>query len=671
MALSRESEFSLLRFLKAVGEAEQEVEGFRCRLAECSTFEPYAAFCLLDRFQNGSLTSSDFLYFLDHVERVNAESEIFHLVRHFDRDGDGRVSYAEFLDAILPSDVVLRSLATGRSRYALPMRLAPDAERTLGALLHRELCVYRDLEVRRRVLFSRYDFNLLDAFRFLDRFQQGYLTPEGLDRVYREYALDSLPLDIKSLFRRLDRDQDDRLSYVEFVDAVLPTTRTTECPLSCFKAPPLTYSRVDRERRHEEKLLLQSKLGISPRRGVSPLRSAYADYADRDRSPLLSSAMARRVKTPEPRVPLERSMPARPTPLPPPPPPEGSAVSMAVSAPYPYRMQEDIERPEPLPPARRGRELEKEEEEAEEGARVRSPSPEQDRAPPPAPVLSKSAPSYAGTRAAGGSPPLRATPPLSYTQPAQTYSALRYSSPVPTCPLVPPCRMADVRQVTAVLRDQIIADRELERTRQDLALRSDFNLLDFYKLLDKCGRGSVSRYEVTEGMRVVGVYPTNCEVDMLLKRYVKGGDGRLRYSDLADAFLPHDPHYAEMLANRMPAHRSPLEVSGPQWFALDTRALIGQTFRQLMQAEMTAESHRSSLRGIDLFEAFKAIDADQDGYLTIDELRNALRNYGVAVTERDLLALINRLDKSKNGRVSYGDFVSEFGASSSRYALDC
>lgn len=41
---------------------------------------------------------------------------------------------------------------------------------------------------------------------------------------------------------------------------------------------------------------------------------------------------------------------------------------------------------------------------------------------------------------------------------------------------------------------------------------------------------------------------------MIMKRYDKDEDGRLRYSEYCDAFLPTDSFHASLLAKKAPLH---------------------------------------------------------------------------------------------------------------------
>lgn len=60
-----------------------------------------------------------------------------------------------------------------------------------------------------------------------------------------------------------------------------------------------------------------------------------------------------------------------------------------------------------------------------------------------------------------------------------------------------------------------------------------------------------------------------------------------------------------------------------------------------------------------LQEAFSVLDKDQNGYISIDEFRAILNDYAIIPTISDLISLMKRFDKNRDGRVTYKEFLSE------------
>ena len=91
-----ESERRLKNLLLAVSDGELLLERSRQRLCEIRDFAPLAAFHRLDRDVNDFITSFEILTFLRDNRVYDAnESECYRLVKFFDSDEDGRLSFNE------------------------------------------------------------------------------------------------------------------------------------------------------------------------------------------------------------------------------------------------------------------------------------------------------------------------------------------------------------------------------------------------------------------------------------------------------------------------------------------------------------------------------------------------------------------------------------------------
>jgi Ca2+-binding EF-hand superfamily protein len=82
-------------------------------------------------------------------------------------------------------------------------------------------------------------------------------------------------------------------------------------------------------------------------------------------------------------------------------------------------------------------------------------------------------------------------------------------------------------QLVNSLREMIQLERELESNKTSLALKSDFNLTDAFKIFDRDYRGSISIAELRDGLSASGVFPTSEETELFVTRYDNSKDRRL------------------------------------------------------------------------------------------------------------------------------------------------
>ncbi len=94
--LTLSSKHLLRDVLVEIGKEEKQLEVLRQILCEQYDFEPYASFRRIDRTRKGFITNIDILEFLLANDQRYTESECSYFVRHYDRDGDGKLAYLEY-----------------------------------------------------------------------------------------------------------------------------------------------------------------------------------------------------------------------------------------------------------------------------------------------------------------------------------------------------------------------------------------------------------------------------------------------------------------------------------------------------------------------------------------------------------------------------------------------
>ena len=74
------------------------------------------------------------------------------------------------------------------------------------------------------------------------------------------------------------------------------------------------------------------------------------------------------------------------------------------------------------------------------------------------------------------------------------------------------------------LQELNILENEIERVKCDLALRSDFNLPDAFRIFEVDKRGYLSDLDLKYGSNFLDVYPTMDEVALVFRRFTNQGD---------------------------------------------------------------------------------------------------------------------------------------------------
>ena len=80
----------------------------------------------------------------------------------------------------------------------------------------------------------------------------------------------------------------------------------------------------------------------------------------------------------------------------------------------------------------------------------------------------------------------------------------------------------------------------MEHLKLQLSLKTDFNLIDAFRIFNETGSGSASVSDLVNGLHNLGMRVTVEEMTLFMQRYDKDNDCKLRYSEFCQAFLPQD-----------------------------------------------------------------------------------------------------------------------------------
>ena len=475
--LGLQTELKLAHLLKTIADAEKQVEIVRQVLAEQLDFEPYTAFKRIDTLGLGYLRVADLHDFLRDNNIVATERNVLHLFQLYGTNGDQRLTYSNFLNATLPvTSPALRQLATQRESYyvARDETLPYDVEWALARVFDKEINAHLKIELLKEDLINRYDFDTLNAFKTVDADRLGSLDHETLYQFFRSNKITVSDDDVLALLRRLDKDQDGKVSYAEFVDSVMPAdpyykvARAERSPTRTQRSPSRARSIQGSPARSTRRT--QDHISYSTTKGRNLSNLDYYEYLNRSqsRSPKRSGSLSRSYVADD----------SRPSPV-------RESISKKLS------FERDNDR------------------------------------------LSRSQTSWSPRRSQAARSPRRtqqASPSRSRIEEDRYRTPTRGRSPIasPTRERASPLKGNEEDHLAKALKEQIQLDKELEGLRNDLSLKSDFNLLDCFKVFDLYGRGYITSGEFEDGLKEFGVYPSRDELYLIFRKFDKDSDGLLR-----------------------------------------------------------------------------------------------------------------------------------------------
>lgn len=218
--LGYESERRLCDLLVAISDCERSLEQARQRMCCIRDFTPHAAFQRMNRSLTNFVNSFELLNFLrDNQVHNISEPELYQLVRFFDSDEDGLLSFQDFLQMLLPcEDNFLRNQTMDRVTHRVGRYdfLPRDIEVALASVIELEIDMQRRTDDFKRALVVRFDYTPLAAFRSIDRYAIGRLDSINIGAFLRAQNVGYNELEIMAIIRRIDTDGDACISFNEF-----------------------------------------------------------------------------------------------------------------------------------------------------------------------------------------------------------------------------------------------------------------------------------------------------------------------------------------------------------------------------------------------------------------------------------------------------------------------
>ena len=146
-------------------------------------------------------------------------------------------------------------------------------------------------------------------------------------------------------------------------------------------------------------------------------------------------------------------------------------------------------------------------------------------------------------------------------------------------------------------------------------------------------------------------------MELWIKRYDTNGDRRITSREFEQAFLAQDFYYSSMVTRRPSNYRHPI-YRRDDHFNYDTANAFRSVWNTHFRSEAAAESIRQWLSSNPYFnigDAFNSLDLNADCAITRDEFKRIIQSRGFYVSEKEASQIVEKMDKTKDGRVSFAE----------------
>ena len=214
-------------------------------------------------------------------------------------------------------------------------------------------------------------------------------------------------------------------------------------------------------------------------------------------------------------------------------------------------------------------------------------------------------------------------------------------------------------QFNEFMKKLMLIESQVEDAKLELAKNPDFNCEDAFRLFETNYKGYLDINDIKSGLNLIGLNPTEKELNLLMKRFDIQKNGFINYADFFDMVVPFEKNIRELVEKRRPSTVCP--IRSPKIFKEKTIDDLKNLFELLIKSEDDINNDRKTLGTLrlKLKDIFGLLDKDGKGYFDVEEMVVYLANNGLLDNNRDADLLFIRLDKNRNGKIDYPEVEDE------------
>ena len=217
----------------------------------------------------------------------------------------------------------------------------------------------------------------------------------------------------------------------------------------------------------------------------------------------------------------------------------------------------------------------------------------------------------------------------------------------------------EIKQFNDFLKVLMQGEKEIELNKIDLALKSDFNCEDAFRIFEKEGRGYITKEDLKFGFNSLGLSFNDIDINLIMKRFDLKKKNNINFQEFFDMLVPFYSEYRNIVELRLPLSNCPYRAFNV--FAVDTLIYLKKVFMSIIDFENKVNNMRKNLYGLSLKidEIFELFDVRNFGYFTFEDYILYLKKYGLIEENLKVDLLFIRLDKNRNGKIEKHETFDE------------
>ena len=600
---SIETEKRLSKLMMQLAEGERTIEISRQVLSDLYDFNAYQIFKNLDIEGKNRIDVNNIIEFLKNKGIYINEEEARLIILFYDQDFDGILTYPEFINLVQSEKSVHKS-----PNFISSDCLSYNVDRSLGKLLEKEVELSRTILYMLKDLKCRYDFNIHDLYHSIKSWS--CITSDSIRCFLEKNAISYLDSDIKSIIKRMDLNRDGKIDLGEFhvllgypnCNYCCPCVNCIKCGTSycksCFYNLPCYYhGKIHRDIN-------------SPNKNRERNSNYYNSYTNRNNYNNDSQRLNIHTILPNKNISnMEKNNNILNSPS------GNNNYRKAISDTLSIRL-----------------------------------SPERNYGPIEIELCDncKCIPCICNNNL-----PKNIN---KYQENLKESQLINNDYKEFNQDLLSSFERKQFNNLLQLLMD---GEKEIECNKIDLALKSDFNCEDAFRIFEKDGRGFLTKEDLKDGFNLLNLNLNDKDINLIMKRFDLKKKNNINFQEFFDMMVPFDSEYRNIVEIRLPLSNCPFKSFNV--FKVDTLIYLKKVFMSIIDFENKLNNFRKNLYGISLKikNIFNLFDKRDIGFFNFEDYVLYLKENGLYDDNLKIDLLFIRLDKNRNGKIELYELEEE------------
>ena len=600
---SIETEKRLSKLMMQLAEGERTIEISRQVLSDLYDFNAYQIFKNLDIEGKNRIDVNNIIEFLKNKGIYINEEEARLIILFYDQDFDGILTYPEFINLVQSEKSVHKS-----PNFISSDCLSYNVDRSLGKLLEKEVELSRTILYMLKDLKCRYDFNIHDLYHSIKSWS--CITSDSIRCFLEKNAISYLDSDIKSIIKRMDLNRDGKIDLGEFhvllgypnCNYCCPCVNCIKCGTSycksCFYNLPCYYhGKIHRDIN-------------SPNKNRERNSNYYNSYTNKNNYNNDSQRLNIHTILPNKNISnMEKNNNILNSPS------GNNNYRKAISDTLSIRL-----------------------------------SPERNYGPIEIELCDncKCIPCICNNNL-----PKNIN---KYQENLKESQLINNDYKEFNQDLLSSFERKQFNNLLQLLMD---GEKEIECNKIDLALKSDFNCEDAFRIFEKDGRGFLTKEDLKDGFNLLNLNLNDKDLNLIMKRFDLKKKNNINFQEFFDMMVPFDSEYRNIVEIRLPLSNCPFKSFNV--FKVDTLIYLKKVFMSIIDFENKLNNFRKNLYGISLKikNIFNLFDKRDIGFFNFEDYVLYLKENGLYDDNLKIDLLFIRLDKNRNGKIELYELEEE------------